>query len=92
MHALIEERLAAFARNPAPADIYEFLLRTAFDAWSLIFLGRVQPAEVYDCFIEVATLLNRRLMWKLPFGRTPAFGQLDAHLRGAGHVLDADPL
>lgn len=69
MHALIEERLAAFARNPAPADIYDFLLRTAFDAWSLIFLGQVQPAEVFDCFIEVATLLNRRLMWKLPFGR-----------------------
>jgi cytochrome P450 len=69
MHALIEERLAAFARNPAPADIYDFLLRTAFDAWSLVFLGQVQPAEVYDCFIEVATLLNRRLMWKLPFGR-----------------------
>lgn len=69
MHALIEERLAIFARNPAPADIYEFLLRTAFDAWSLVFLGQVQPAEVYECFLEIATLLNRRLMWKLPFGR-----------------------
>jgi cytochrome P450 len=69
MRSLLEERLAAFACNPAPADIYDCLLRLAFDVWSLVFLGRVQPTEVFDCFIELATLGHRRLMWKLPFGR-----------------------
>ena len=69
MHALFEERLAAFAGHRAPADAYAFLLRLAFDVWSLVFLGRVQPTAVFDCFIELATLGHRRLMWKLPFGR-----------------------
>ncbi len=69
MHALIEERLAAFAKQGTPGDLYGCLFRLSFDVFSRVFVGKVLPDEVFECFVALATIGSRRMMWKLPFGR-----------------------
>ena len=69
MHAFIKDRLASWSREENAWDAHEKFFRLTFDVFSVAMAGRELGDAAYRCFQELGDLGDRRLLWKLPFGR-----------------------